>query len=69
MGRRASPTPIVKHKVGLYEGDFEKLQILFPKQGASSALRTILRNFLNRIEATPSQIDINIDSDVEITND
>lgn len=69
MGRKASSTRIVKHKVGLYEGDFEKLQALFPQRGGSSALREMLRNFLVRVESTPSQIDIDIQTEVDIPND
>ena len=69
MGRKASSIPIIKHKVGLFAGDLERLQELFPKQGASYALRIMLRNFLNRVEATPSSIEIDIDSNVELTDD
>lgn len=69
MGRRLSSTPIVKHKVGLYEGDFEKLQLLFPQRGGSAALRDLLRDFLKRVEATPSKLDIDITVEVDIPND
>ena len=69
MGRRLSSTPIVKHKIGLYEGDFEKLQLLFPQRGGSAALRDLLRDFLKRVESTPSKIDINITAEVDIPND
>ena len=66
MPRKASIIPLEKHRVSLFEGDFERLQSLFPATGGSAALRTILRNFLKRVDATAPSIDIDI-SNVEIT--
>lgn len=69
MGRPASPVKLTKHNVSLFEGDLEKMQALFPSMGASAAIRKLVRNFLARVESTPSKIDINIDTEVEIDNE
>ena len=66
MGRPASPIKLTKHNIALFEGDFDKMQALFPSLGASHAIRTLTRKFLARVESTPSKIDINIETEVEI---
>lgn len=52
-----------KHTLNLFVGDYEKLQLLFPQQGAGPIIRQILHDFIARCEASdtrPSDTPINI---------
>jgi len=46
-----SEISLVKHTLNLYEGDYRKLQDLYPDTGAGVIIRRIVRSFLNRVEA------------------
>lgn len=62
--RKRESHPIRKHTLNLYEGDFERLTVLFPKAGAGKIIRTLVRKFVTQVEeqaqqnATPSPIEI-----------
>jgi len=47
--------------VVLFEGDFDKLQRLFPAKGASFVIRQIVRQFLVRVEAAAPKVELEID--------
>lgn len=41
---------LVKHTLNLYEGDYRKIQTLYPDIGAGAVIRRIVRNFIKRVE-------------------
>jgi hypothetical protein len=45
---RRSPTPIRKHTLNLYKGDYEILQAAFPQKGAAAVIRAVIRNFIRQ---------------------
>ena len=51
-----SPIPVEKHTINLYEGDFDKLIEIHPKEGASLVLRSLLRQYLQNVEARVGQM-------------
>jgi len=53
--RKKEDHPIRKHTLNLYEGDFERLTVLFPKAGAGKIIRTLVRKFVNQVEDTAQQ--------------
>lgn len=64
MPRRKEIEELKKHLVNLYEGDYEKLQVLHPRLGASKAIRLMVRAHIQRVEeaqaqnAKPVQLDL-----------
>lgn len=48
---KISDEPLQKHTLLLFEGDYQKLQMLYPEAGgAAIIIRTIIRNHIERIE-------------------
>jgi hypothetical protein len=45
---RKSEEPLQKHTLLLYEGDYERLQTMYPDIGASVVIRKIIRDFIDR---------------------
>ena len=44
-----------KHTLNLRDGDFDRIALLFPKLGGSVAIRTLVSNYVDKVEAnTPS---------------
>jgi len=43
--------PLTKHTLNLYEGDYERVQDLYPDIGAAVIIRKVLRRFIEGIEA------------------
>lgn len=62
--RKRETHPVRKHTLNLYEGDFERLTVLFPKAGAGKIIRTLVRKFVTQVEdaaqqsSTPAPIEI-----------
>ena len=53
--RRREDFPLTKHTLNLYEGDYERLQALFPARiGAAKAIRDLVRHYLT--EKTPKPL-------------
>lgn len=46
---RPEKEPMQKHTLNLYEGDFERLQALYPELGASIVIRKIIRKHIESI--------------------
>jgi len=57
---RKSHIPIEIKKIRLFAGDFDRIGALYPTQGASVAIRTILRNFIERHEKAVKPLDIDL---------
>lgn len=51
MPRQVDKEPVQKHTLNLYEGDFQRLQDMFPEIGASLVIRKIIRKYLT--DASP----------------
>jgi hypothetical protein len=51
-----------KHCVRLYEGDYAKLQEMFPELGANTVIRRIIHAYVQKNEADVSNIEVNIES-------
>lgn len=51
-----------KVTLNLFLGDYEKLQLLFPDNGAGPIIRQLVRDFITRVEAAATA-----DATVEVT--
>lgn len=47
-----------KHTINLYEGDFQKLQDLYPELGAGIVVRKLVRKHLRSIEQNLTPINL-----------
>lgn len=52
---RKSDVPIRKHTLNLFEGDYERMQVLYPRLGAGRAIREIIRAHIRQIEEATAQ--------------
>ena len=53
--RKREDHPLSRRTINYYEGDYEKLQSLYPRLGAGKATRDIIRAHLKMIEAAAAQ--------------
>jgi len=51
-----STEKLQKHTLNLYAGDFDELQNMFPEVGASVAIRTLVRNYIESKRPTLSEL-------------
>lgn len=63
--RKKEDHPIRKHTLNLYEGDYERLSVLFPKAGAGKTIRTLVRKFITQVEDTAQQTAISQPIEIE----
>jgi hypothetical protein len=62
--KRREDIPISKHTLNLFEGDYQRLQDLYPKLGAGKIVRALVRAHLRKIEERTNQrntTDLDID--------
>ena len=52
--------PLKLYKMRLFEGDFERLQTLFPQKGAGPAIRALVRQFIERVEKSNKPLEIEL---------
>lgn len=52
---RKSEEELSKHTLNLYAGDYAQLQQLYPEIGAGVIIRRLVRQYLEQIDAAPSQ--------------
>jgi hypothetical protein len=50
-----------KHTLNLYEGDYEKIRLLYPDVGAGAIIRRIVRRFIEQVEVTGTSIDAKVE--------
>lgn len=48
---------LVKHTLNLYQGDYQKLQAMFPEVGAAIVIRKLIRRYINEIEEKAPSVD------------
>ena len=65
MPRPKRAVPLELKPIRLFQGDFERLQALFPTMGAGPAIRKLVRNLCDRVEETRRPVDIDI-SDIQV---
>jgi len=54
--RRREDLPLSKHTLNLYDGDYLKLQMLFPPRiGAAKVIRDVIHNFIYEIETNAAK--------------
>jgi len=60
---RKSPEALDVKNIRLFQGDYEKLGVLFPTVGAGPAIRLLVRQIIMRAEAakTPVDLDLNLE--------
>lgn len=46
-----SKTPLHKHTLKLFEGDYERMQQHYPELGGALAIRKVVRHHLQKLEA------------------
>ena len=68
---KKSEIPLRKERLNLYEGDFAKMQRLFPQLGAGPAIRELVHNFIRRMEASKPRetIELPINDLQDLIND
>lgn len=54
--RRKEDQPLQKVTLNLIEGDFAKLQEIYPRLGAGKVVRTLVHAHVRRIEETAQQV-------------
>lgn len=65
--RRKEDRPLTKHTILLYDGDFDKLMALYPRPGASTVVRKLVRKFLKDLETREKKNESPMnDDDVEV---
>lgn len=69
--RRKEDHPLKKHTLNLYEGDFDRLIMLYDRLGAGKVVRTLVRAHLRKIDAQAAQflpeIDLPLPKATELT--
>lgn len=55
-----SDQPLAVHKLRLVEGDFQSMGVLFPNLGPSTAIRVLVHNYVKRVKAATSPIDLDL---------
>jgi len=50
-----------KHTLNLFEGDYEKLKLLYPDVGAGAIIRRVVRRYIEQIEASGGSIDAKVE--------
>jgi len=50
-----------KHTLNLYEGDYEKIRLLYPDVGAGAIIRRIVRKFIEQVEQQGASIDAKVE--------
>lgn len=50
MAKKAEEN-LSKHTLNLYEGDYSRIQELYPEMGAGAIIRRLVRDFITRIES------------------
>lgn len=60
MARPKPTIPLEQKPIRLFAGDFAKLQVLFPKLGATAAIRTLVHSFITRVEGTARPLEIDL---------
>lgn len=63
MTRRKSDLPLEKKILNLAVGDFEAMGALFPELGPTVAIRVLIHNFVRKVRAATSPVDIEIPVD------
>lgn len=58
--------PLKMQKMRLFEGDFERMQTLFPQTGAGPAIRALVRQFLDRVEGSKKPLEIELPSTSQV---
>ena len=57
---KKSEEPLQKHTLLLFEGDYERLQTMYPDVGASVVIRKVVREFIDR-QHPPAIVPIHAD--------
>ena len=50
-----------KHTLNLFEGDYEKLRVLYPDIGAGAIIRRIVRRFIEQVEANGGSVEAKVE--------
>jgi hypothetical protein len=61
MSKDESGKPITKHTLFLFDGDYARLNELFPQAKAAKVIRKMVRNLIERVEGGKPDIEIDID--------
>jgi len=56
MPRKSESEPCLKHTLLLFEGDFARLQELYPEVGASIIIRRLVRKHIKEVEGNLATI-------------
>lgn len=70
MSRRRESEPLTKITMNVYERDYERMKALYPKAGATVAIRQLIRSHVMKVEAkTAAALDETLVSELEVDVD
>lgn len=58
------PSNLKKHTLNLFEGDFDRLQTLYPEVGAGVIIRNVIHKFLRNLEAGTETAPLELEVDI-----
>lgn len=69
MSRRSNTEPLTKVTLNLFSKDYERLQAMYPQVGATVAIRALVRQHVNRVEAKTSAMIDDSGLDIELEDE
>lgn len=66
MTKRRSEIELAKKTLNLGRGDFEAMGALFPTMGASTAIRILVHNYVQKVRQATAPVDIELPTPEEI---
>lgn len=67
MTRRRESEPLKKITLNVYERDYERMQLLYPKAGATVAIRQLIHSHVMKVEAkTAAKLDESLVDELEV---
>lgn len=66
MGKRRSAEPLVKVTLNIFERDYDRLKELYDLQGATVAIRAIVRHHVSRVEKRIAESNEVLVSEIDI---
>lgn len=64
MARNSNEPPLHKHTLFLFEGDYQRLQELYPEVGAAIIIRNIVRAHINKVVPETDLAEVNVKSEI-----
>jgi hypothetical protein len=56
--------PLQKHTLFLFEGDYQRIQELYPEVGGAVIIRQIIRNHLNKVVPQTDLSEVEVETEI-----